>query len=664
MAAGWEKHIEITQGADGATFRTGAGAPEDTLGNDGDIYFDTSTADLYQKVSGTWGTAIANLKGVQGTKGETGESGITPHIGENGNWFLGTTDTGYSALGKNGETPTLEINDEGFWVINGQVTEFNALCSHDEVYEQLENILEYDPTAFETSYTSVSSYDELSYDYNMSTFSGWGGSIGKPSEIDTIRFKVKCGDETRPSAATITEVKVFLTEESHTGTVLFETTLDVEIKFGEVEDLIVKLPEKIINTKNINYYFTYACNAPCERYMNYGAVIPETDNQVCMTYFTAGYIPNAISDNIKTHDSQIKYLPVEIGVVNPKFIISESTVKDIYSKMNEYAYKNQTLALPKTIYGYAGQTIQIYFNNISAYMIDDVYFRVTTNENKGVIYSDRWEYVPTAAETFDLTISCYTKDWELIEETVVSVVIKDTTTTTSANVIVIGDSTVNNGQEVGFMAAEDTADENFAINFLGTRAASNSIPHEGRSGWTAYKFVNSVNDSGDDTVTNPFYNSEISSFDFSYYMTQQGYESVDAVFIQLGINDMFGAKTEEQLEQSLTQFTTNLDIMVKSIHTYNPDIKVIVNLIIPCQLDQDRFANVYKAGQTSWTCKRNTYKANLLLLEKYANTSNVYLSWYNAAIDAYDNLSDDVHPISAGYEQLAKQMYNFLKAIS
>lgn len=33
-----------------------------------------------------------------------GYDGITPHIGENGNWFLGDTDTGVKAKGVDGTT--------------------------------------------------------------------------------------------------------------------------------------------------------------------------------------------------------------------------------------------------------------------------------------------------------------------------------------------------------------------------------------------------------------------------------------------------------------------------------------------------------------------------------------------------------------------------------
>ena len=40
-----------------------------------------------------------------------GKDGITPYIGDNGNWFIGSTDTGVPAKGKDGLTP--HIGDNG-----------------------------------------------------------------------------------------------------------------------------------------------------------------------------------------------------------------------------------------------------------------------------------------------------------------------------------------------------------------------------------------------------------------------------------------------------------------------------------------------------------------------------------------------------------------------
>lgn len=42
-------------------------------------------------------------KGEQGIPGKDGEDGITPVIGENGNWWIGSTDTGINAKGEKGD---------------------------------------------------------------------------------------------------------------------------------------------------------------------------------------------------------------------------------------------------------------------------------------------------------------------------------------------------------------------------------------------------------------------------------------------------------------------------------------------------------------------------------------------------------------------------------
>lgn len=60
---------------------------------------------------------IAVIYGFNGTEaewldslnGEDGDPGITPTIGENGNWFIGETDTGIPCKGEDGSVPTIEV---------------------------------------------------------------------------------------------------------------------------------------------------------------------------------------------------------------------------------------------------------------------------------------------------------------------------------------------------------------------------------------------------------------------------------------------------------------------------------------------------------------------------------------------------------------------------
>ena len=46
--------------------------------------------------------AVADLKGADGKPGAAGADGVTPHIGDNGNWYVGSTDTGKPSRGATG----------------------------------------------------------------------------------------------------------------------------------------------------------------------------------------------------------------------------------------------------------------------------------------------------------------------------------------------------------------------------------------------------------------------------------------------------------------------------------------------------------------------------------------------------------------------------------
>lgn len=54
------------------------------------------------------------------------QSSLLPHIGGNGNWWLGEEDTGVKAEGQDGTTPTIEISEDNYWVINGEKTTVKA----------------------------------------------------------------------------------------------------------------------------------------------------------------------------------------------------------------------------------------------------------------------------------------------------------------------------------------------------------------------------------------------------------------------------------------------------------------------------------------------------------------------------------------------------------
>ena len=79
-----ETIIERVEVQKGNQILSGIGAPTETLGNVGDYYLDLSNSNLYgAKTAQGWGNPIS-LKGIQGDKGEKGDTGATGQKGDKG----------------------------------------------------------------------------------------------------------------------------------------------------------------------------------------------------------------------------------------------------------------------------------------------------------------------------------------------------------------------------------------------------------------------------------------------------------------------------------------------------------------------------------------------------------------------------------------------------
>ena len=114
--------------------RSGGGAGSmDLRVADGYIQYSTDGGSTWTNL-----IAVADLKGADGKPGAAGADGVTPHIGDNGNWYVGSTDTGKpsrgatgapgkdgadgkpGATGADGITP--HIGDNGNWYIGDDDT--------------------------------------------------------------------------------------------------------------------------------------------------------------------------------------------------------------------------------------------------------------------------------------------------------------------------------------------------------------------------------------------------------------------------------------------------------------------------------------------------------------------------------------------------------------
>lgn len=109
-----------TNGLNGSQWYTGEEVPT-TQGVNGDFYYDTDDYKLYQKENGTWVLKVENF----GKPGDDGEDGTTPSISINsdGYWVINGEATAVKA---EGDTPDITINSEGYWVIDGNATNVKA----------------------------------------------------------------------------------------------------------------------------------------------------------------------------------------------------------------------------------------------------------------------------------------------------------------------------------------------------------------------------------------------------------------------------------------------------------------------------------------------------------------------------------------------------------
>lgn len=95
-------------GIDGINGQDGVGITTITSGQSSVEEDKTITPVTVQKTDGSSESFNVEAKnGIDGKDGVNGQDGLTPTIGENGNWFLGDTDTGKPSRGEIGPTPDL-----------------------------------------------------------------------------------------------------------------------------------------------------------------------------------------------------------------------------------------------------------------------------------------------------------------------------------------------------------------------------------------------------------------------------------------------------------------------------------------------------------------------------------------------------------------------------
>lgn len=420
-----------------------------------------------------------------------------------------------------------------------------------------------------------------------------------------------------------------------------------------------------------------------------------------------------------SRNNYVSYGKIEIT----NALISESQiVKDQTSGyINGFEVK---FLLPDTIYLRPNEDFSIYYDGaIKNYFIlgNDYYVGHAKKSGGSYIamgnsYDYKWHYTPTASETFDVEFRIIEKSSErVITSKVIHFVTSAAKSGESLNVVTIGDSFVDGYNIVPYAVQAITAGGN-TFNSLGVNSTDfTGIKDDGWAGYT-YEWVTTQASNGlrsdrpledaywdegwgegeehgwtsGDTYAdltaeqrshghtkNEFWNNLENKFDFSYYMsTYHDSSSCDVLISEYGLNDIGWIPTNECIAK-LPTVKGYIDTIIASAKAYNPDIKILLYLIVPNAPDDNVIADAWTfAG--SERVKHNCDLFNEMILTNYSSDANVIIMPTNANFDRrygfksttyhpvkFDNTitetdSSDIHPSVIGSKYIADTIANVI----
>lgn len=242
----------------------------------------------------------------------------------------------------------------------------------------------------------------------------------------------------------------------------------------------------------------------------------------------------------------------------------------------------------------------------------------------------------------------------------------------SRRVLILGDSTDANHEVITEVVRRGSTN-GLQIIGVGTQGTFTN-KDEARSGFTIQRFY-----TGDSSGSSTPFTNHSGVFDFNFYLTNNSItmSSGDWFLVSLGVNDVFSQTTDSAVATASTNFMAIFALMTANITSVVPGIRVGLCLTIPPSSSQDAFGASYSAGQTYWRYRRNrfllteymiaTNQTPALLVPINGCLDTVYnMSWSTNSVNARNSfqvgtLSNGVHPATSGHNQVADQIYAFLK---
>lgn len=409
--------------------------------------------------------------------------------------------------------------------------------------------------------------------------------------------------------------------------------------------------------------------------------------------YLIGAMLDADNDMIITSPANAEYVVVSLSYTNPvnKWMLAKYVDGDKTFEAYDYAYlykkylppeeKRLFLNLPAKIYASTGFELNVYFNSLTENWND---YAWKINCEKGEQWERGFVYTPIDADagTYNFTVTILSEDMqEVVLTKTASLIVTPANAGSgqSKSIIVLGDSTTNNGTVI-VKLNDNFADDQMTISTLGTRGvAPNNM--EGRAGWKLKDYFTKAA-SGD--VLNPFYNPTTHTFDADYYFTTTGIAKPNWFIVNMGINDMFDMQTDSEADMQAASCVQYINAIIDSVHDASPSTKIGVCVTIPPNNSQDAFGKAYGANRQT----RDRYKRNNLILANAIinafdgkENNGVYIIPIHTNLDTIYNMGMEtipvnsrnnttynsptrnggVHPAESGYWQIADVYTAFLK---
>lgn len=334
--------------------------------------------------------------------------------------------------------------------------------------------------------------------YTTSTFSGWGGAIGKPTNFNTLVFKVR---NRATNSLPVTSIRAGVTVQNKDGQVIADKTVtNLNILPGEEKLVYLDLGVTVANSELNNLWAMFKCNQIIDVWTGASPYMLSEPNYGMTAYSISGALtPLASSSNV-TSASNAK--PLLYTVFSQVTLIPKPS---FLANIPNTAQAPQTLMLepvrvivPDSYHAVVGDTLQIFFRGIieavDPYQYD---IKLMYSGQNGKNFPRYFQITPLLSDvgTHTLTISVLSNNGVVLGTASTKIIVKavGASPTAPKNILCIGDSLTSAGfwvreaeRRIRATDGAPVGDGRTNFNFIGTvsNAATPSVKWEGYGGWT------------------------------------------------------------------------------------------------------------------------------------------------------------------------------------